>query len=39
MEEIKEILLKYQNIENIKILNLTRNEGPAYCRNKGIQKI
>ena len=33
----KEILLKYQNIENINILNLSENKGPAYCRNLGIQ--
>tara|TARA_B100000674_G_scaffold358988_1_gene301844 strand:- start:44 stop:799 length:756 start_codon:yes stop_codon:yes gene_type:complete len=34
----KEILSKYQNIENIKIFNLKENKGPAYCRNFGIQK-
>ncbi len=34
----KEILSKYQNIENIKIFNLEENKGPAYCRNLGIQK-
>ena len=34
----KEILSKYQNIENIKIFYLKENKGPAYCRNFGIQK-
>ena len=34
----KEILSKYQNIENIKIFILKKNKGPAYCRNLGIQK-
>ena len=34
----KEILSKYQNIENIKIFNFKENRGPAYCRNFGIQK-
>ena len=33
----KEILLKYQNIENINILNLNQIKGQSYCRNLGIQ--
>ncbi len=34
----KEVLLKYQNFENIKIFILEKNRGPSFCRNLGIQK-
>ena len=33
----KEILKKYKRTNNIKIINLKENRGPAYCRNLGIK--
>ncbi len=34
----QEVLLRYQNINNINILSLKENKGPSYCRNLGVKK-
>ncbi len=37
IDNSKEILSKYKNINNIKIIYLNTNRGPAFCRNLGIK--
>ena len=36
-DESTEILNKYKNFQNIKILKLNKNKGPSFCRNLGIR--